>query len=62
MKRTTGATHQDNGIDHALDFVRENDLVQEENSKPVVTSKGEKLLNELGESPQQSESNLDGGH
>jgi hypothetical protein len=62
MKRATGATHQDTGIDHALNFVRENELVQEQNSMPVVTVKGEKLLNELGESSRRSDSNLDGGH
>jgi len=47
MKRTTGAIHQDKGIDRALDFVLENELVQETGTKPIVTSKGEQLLNEI---------------
>ena len=57
MNKKTGAIHQDKGIDSALDFVRVNALAGEIDSKPVVTSKGEQLLNELGAPTAQSESN-----
>jgi hypothetical protein len=61
MNKKTGAIHQDEGIDSALDFVRVNALAREIDSKPVVTSKGEQLLNELGAPTAQSESNSVGG-
>jgi hypothetical protein len=47
MKKTTGAMNQE-GIDLVLDFVREHALVEEVGDKPAVTSKGERLLDELG--------------
>lgn len=39
--------HQNNVTNRVIDFVRENALVQEIDSKPVITSKGEQFLNEL---------------
>jgi hypothetical protein len=39
--------HQDKGIDPIVGFARSNELVQEDADKPVITSKGERLLQEL---------------
>jgi hypothetical protein len=61
MKRTTRAVRNVKEIERALEFVREHALVQEVDDTPVVTSKGEQLLNELSESAGQSRFSLKGG-
>jgi hypothetical protein len=47
MKRTTGELPLDKGINPAAKFIRDNELAQEIDSKTVLTSKGEQLLNGL---------------
>jgi hypothetical protein len=39
--------HQNKGTSRVIDFVRENALVREIDSTPVITSKGEQFLSEL---------------
>ena len=58
MSRKVETMHQNNVTNRAIDFIRENALVQETDSKPVITSKGEQFLHELRES--RSDSGLSG--
>jgi hypothetical protein len=46
MKKTPGESRPDEGTDPA-DFIRDNELAEEIDQKPVITTKGEQLLDEL---------------
>jgi predicted transcriptional regulator len=59
MKRTLGAMHQNNRFSQIIDFLRKNSLAREQDSKPVITRKGEQFLHEL-ESAGQPISDLSG--
>ena len=52
--------HQNKRSNRAIDFIRENALVLEIDSRPVITSKGEQFLNEVRESAKRSNSGLSG--
>jgi hypothetical protein len=52
--------HQNNGINHIIEFVRENALVRETDDTPVITSKGERFLQQLSETATRSSSGLAG--
>jgi hypothetical protein len=61
MARKTEAMQQNNDTnDRAMAFIRENELVIEKDSKPVITSKGEQFLHEVRESARRSNSGLSG--
>jgi hypothetical protein len=60
MERTVGGMHQNNGFDRTIEFIRENALAQEIDSKPVITSKGEQFLQALRETATGSDSGLSG--
>jgi hypothetical protein len=60
MKRTGGGMHQNNGISGVIEFIRENALAKEIDDTPVITSKGERFLQALGEAAAQSNSGLTG--
>jgi hypothetical protein len=51
MKRIVEAMRQNNVTNDIIDFIRKNALVQEIDSKPVITSKGEQFLSELRSNP-----------
>jgi predicted transcriptional regulator len=44
MKSGGERTHQNNGINQIIEFIRENALSQQIGGKPVITSKGERFL------------------
>jgi hypothetical protein len=52
--------HQNNGIDHTIEFIRENALARVIDSRPTITSRGERFLQELSESAIKSDSGLSG--
>jgi ribosomal protein S19E (S16A) len=54
MERKERGTGQDKTAYGALDFIKENGLVQEVDRKPLLSSKGERVLRELQESLGQS--------
>lgn len=60
MSRKVETLNQNNVTNRAIDFIRENSLVQEVDSKPVITSKGEKFLQEVQESSRRTNSGLSG--
>ena len=47
MKRTGEGVHQNNGIKHTIEFIRQNALAREIGNQPVITSRGERFLSEL---------------
>jgi hypothetical protein len=61
MKRTGEGVYQNSRINQTIEFIRENALAQEIGSKPVITSKGERFLQELSETATRSNSGLSGG-
>jgi hypothetical protein len=60
MSRKVEAMHQNNVTNRAIDFIRENSLVLEIDSKPIITGKGEQFLNEVRESARRSSSDPSG--
>jgi hypothetical protein len=49
MKNTGEGMRHNNGVNQIIEFIRENALSREMDSQPVITSKGERFLQELGE-------------
>jgi hypothetical protein len=47
MKRAGERMYQNNGINQIFEFIRVNALALETGSKPVITSRGERFLQEL---------------
>jgi hypothetical protein len=47
MKTRAETVHQNKRTVRVIDFIRENALVREIDSRPVITSKGERFLDEL---------------
>jgi hypothetical protein len=60
MSRKVETMYQNNHGNRLIDFVRENELVLEKDSKPVITSKGEQFLHEVMESARRSNSGQSG--
>jgi hypothetical protein len=60
MTRKVETLHQNNVTNRAIDFIRENELVQEIDNKPVITNKGEQFLHELQGSSRRSNSGISG--
>jgi hypothetical protein len=58
MKRKGEGMPQGNGINQIIEFIRDNALALEKGSRPVITSKGERFLQILGETTAQSNSGL----
>jgi hypothetical protein len=49
MKNTGEGMRHNNGINQTIEFIRENALAREIDSRPVITGRGERFLQELGE-------------
>jgi hypothetical protein len=49
MKNTGEGMRHNNGDNQIAEFIRENALAREIDNHPVITSKGERFLQELGE-------------
>ncbi len=60
MKRIGEGMHQNNGINQIIEFIRENALAQEIDSKPVITKRGESFLQELNKTAALPNSGLSG--
>jgi hypothetical protein len=58
MKRTGEGMRQNNGTNQTNEFIRENALVLEKSSRPVITSKGERFLQMLSETTAPSNTGL----
>jgi hypothetical protein len=58
MKRTGEGMRQNNGIKRTIESIRENALALEKGSRPVITSKGGRFLQILGETTSRSNSGL----
>jgi hypothetical protein len=58
--RKAEAMHQNRRDNRAMDFICENTLALEIDSRPVITGKGEQFLNEVRESAKRSNSALSG--
>jgi hypothetical protein len=53
MKNTGEGMCHNNGVNQIIEFIRENALARELDRQPVITSKGERFLQELGETAAQ---------
>jgi len=58
MKRAGEGMYQNNGINQTIEFIRVNALAQVIGSKPVITSRGERFLQELSLTATRSNSGL----
>jgi hypothetical protein len=62
MNSEEGAEHQKRTTKDPIHFVRENELVQEVEGTPIITSKGERFLQELKAAASHSSPDLSGVH
>ena len=51
MKGKTSTKNQGNKMEDTIDFLRRSALVEEKSGNPTLTTKGERFLQELQESP-----------